>query len=112
MEIVILIIVSLVIAVPIAIWVTSIQGEGIKICFELKSVQDELLVGKLKIEDVSDELLLRLRLPKFTHVGVGGVGPAYMPSFILWCMVADELKRRRELSSTAPTGVPEVPVEA
>lgn len=96
MEIVLVILVGLVIAIPIAIWVTSIQGSQINICFDLKSTQDKLLIGKLKIEDVSDELLLRLRLPKFTHVGVGGVGPAYQPSFTLWSMVADELKRRRE----------------
>lgn len=103
MEIVLCILIGLVIAVPIAIWVASIQASHINICFDLKSTQDKLLVGKLKIEDVSDEVLLRLRLPKFTHVGVGGVGPAYIPSFVLWCMVADELKRRRESYSTVPT---------
>lgn len=106
METILIILVGLVIATPIAIWVTSIQYEGIKICFDLRSTQDKLLVGELKIEDISDELLLRLRLPKFTHVGVGGVGPAYNPSFALWCKVDDELKRRRTVKAS------DSPVEA
>lgn len=95
MEMVLIMIGSLAIALPIAIWVTSIQHEGIKICQDLKSTQDKLLVGQLKIGDISDEKLIRLRLPKFTHVGMGGVGPAFMPSFTLWCMVDEELARRR-----------------
>lgn len=92
------IIISLLIASVIATLVTSIQAKEIGICRNLKLVQGDLLVGKLGIEDISDELLLRLRIPKFTHIGVGGVGPAYTPSFVLWCMVGDELKRRRGLS--------------
>lgn len=96
MELILIIFVGLVIAIPIAIWVTSLQVKEIGICFNLKSTQNDLLIGRSKIGDISDELLLRLRLPKFTHVGIGGIGPAYTPSFTLWCMVAEELKRRRE----------------
>ena len=104
MELALIILVGLVIATPIAVWVTSIQAKEIDVCHNLQSTQNKLFVGILKMGDISDELLLRLRIPKFTHIGVGGVGPAYTPSFTLWCMVADELKRRRTLQA------PESPV--
>lgn len=77
--------------------IASVQNSAISNCFKLREAQNGLLTGDLKIEDMTDFQLLSLRLPMFTHVGIGGVGPAYLPSFTVLCMVDEELSRRRTL---------------
>ena len=86
---------GLVFATVIAIWVTGIQSSEIDKCIELKRTHNRLLAGELKIKDIPNELLIRLRNPKFTHICIGGVGPFYICSFDVWNMVKEELLRRR-----------------
>lgn len=89
------VVLSLVIALPIA----SIQNKAISECFARRRRHNKLLIGELNIRDIPSSELIALSLPLFTHVGVGGQGPRYNPSFTVYCLLTDEMSRRRELSS-------------
>ncbi len=75
--------------------IASVQNEAIEQCFEVKELADRLLTGELEMKYISNSQLLLLRRPIFTHVGMGGVGPSYLPSFAILEMVNEELSRRR-----------------
>jgi len=72
-----------------------LQNSIISNCLGSKRRHDSLLVGDLDIRDISDSELLSLRRPMFTHVGMGGIGPYYSPSFTVLRLVFDELESRR-----------------
>ena len=91
----ILIIVGIVISITVGCWAGSLQNVEIKRCMKLKKMSDTLLVGKLELKYITDSQLLSLSRPKFTHVGLGGIGPSYIPSFFIHELVMEELSRRR-----------------
>lgn len=74
----------------------SIQNKAISRCFRLRKLHNELLFGRKQFKDISDSELLSLSKPLFTHVGMGGIGPSYNPSFSVWEMITEEISRRRE----------------
>lgn len=65
-------------------------------CFELRVIHDKLLTGKIEMKYILDSDLIDLRKPLRTVVGMGGVGPSYLPSFDVFQMVLEELTRRRD----------------
>ena len=73
------------------------QNEAISRCFKMRKLHNDLLFGRSLIKDISDSELLSLSKPLFTHVGMGGIGPAYNPSFSVFEMIMKEIGRRRGL---------------
>lgn len=81
------------IAWPIA----RMQDSCIKDCLALVRQHDKVFCGELNVKDISSSELMALNRPMFTVVGMGGMGPRYEPSFDVFSLVIDELRRRREL---------------
>ena len=94
----VIIIIAITISVIIAWFISSFQNKIIGDCLNRKRKHDKLLTGELYIQDISNTELIALSHPLWTHIGMGGVGPRYNPSFAVFCLIVDELSRRRELS--------------
>ncbi len=89
------IVIGVLFSILLGFWVAGLQNSEISRCLKTKRLHDDLLTGKTEMRYLSDSQLLSLSRPKFTHVGVGGFGPYYNPSFLMYEMVTDELSRRR-----------------
>ncbi len=68
--------------------------------FRRRKLETNIRTGKTALwsnsnEHVSSKDLILLQKPLFTHVGIGGIGPAYFPSFDIACIAQAELERRR-----------------
>lgn len=81
--------------IGLGIAIASCQNSMITHCFKIRKLHDDLLVGESGVSDIPNSKLLSLRSPIFTHVGMGGIGPHYRPSFEVFRMVCDELSQRR-----------------
>ena len=92
---VILIITGIIVAIFLGILIASFQNAIISDCLDRKRMHDKILVGELDFRYISDSELVGLSRPLWTHIGVGGIGPCYNPSFTVFCLVVDELTRRR-----------------
>ncbi len=87
--------VGVVIAVLVGVVVGRSMNSAIARCLVIKDLHDEISCGTKKLPNVSNADLISLSRTCFTVVGVGGVGPAYIPSFSIWRLVQDELAKRR-----------------
>ncbi len=85
--------------IVLGISIASCQNSLIDSCFRKRERHDKLLIGELTIKDISDFDLISLSRPMFTHIGMGGIGPHYNPSFTVLCLIDDELTRRRSNQS-------------
>lgn len=79
-------------------WIASIQNRTIDVCLGRMKKHNSILVGDLKVKDISNSDLVKLNRPLYTHVGMGGIGPCYNPSFTVYSLISDELSRRRGLT--------------
>lgn len=73
----------------------SVQNSAINRCLDTKRLHNRLLVGDEKVSILTNDKLLSLKFPIYTHVGMGGVGPSYVPCFEIFQMVNKELSYRR-----------------
>ncbi len=97
-------------AIAFSIWLAyqlaSAQNTAIDDCLGRKRKHDKLFCGELTLGRLSNSELILLSSPLPTHVGMGGIGPCYNPSFTVFTMILDELARRRDvkLGKTAKIG--------
>lgn len=75
--------------------IARFQNEAIADCLNRKRRHDKILTGDLDVCRISDSELVSLCRPLLTHIGMGGIGPCYNPSFIVYCLLVDELTDRR-----------------
>jgi len=73
----------------------SLQNSVIDNCFKVRKLHNDIITGKIDMRYISDSELLSLKRPIFTHIGMGGIGPQYIPSFEVLRLVGEELCRRR-----------------
>lgn len=88
----------LVVSGLIALPITYMQNSCVEDCFARMIKHDKVLCGELNVKDLPNSELLSLKSPLFTVVGMGGVGPRYQPSFDVFSLILDELRRRREMA--------------
>lgn len=93
--IIIISVISIVGVITLGIFIASCQNRIINDCLDRKRKHDKLLIGKLNVHNIPDSELISLSRPMFTHIGMGGLGPCYNPSFTVLCLVVDELTSRR-----------------
>ena len=89
-------IVGLVLSICFAVFIASGMNKAVDECLRIKRLSRELLCGTVELGCISDSDLFSLREAKFTHVGVVGVGPIYLPSYEILEIIGNELSRRRE----------------
>lgn len=67
--------------------------------FRLRKLENSIRIGDTALSGdkcVSSADLIRLQRPIFTVVGMGGRGPAFLPSYDIVCITQAELERRRK----------------
>lgn len=88
-------VIGIAVSILLGLVITRPMNAAISKCLAIKDLHDDVACGVKRLPDVSDTDLLSLSRPCFTVVGMGGVGPAYLPSFSIWRLVQDELLKRR-----------------
>ena len=63
--------------------------------FRRRKLENSIRTGETKLNDVSSKDLIAIQSSLYTTVGVGGIGPAYLPSFDIYSLAQRELERRR-----------------
>jgi len=86
--------------------ITDMMQVPIDEVFRLRGLETNVRTGEMALfanegEYVSSKDLILLQRPLFTVVGVGGVGPAYIPSLDIICITQAELERRRNGTGNA-----------
>jgi len=73
----------------------AIQNRQIERVLALRDLERSLLFGETDMRYITDDALYFLGRSSYSHVGMGGVGPCYIPSFPTYLLVNKELCRRR-----------------
>jgi len=73
----------------------TIQNRRIGRVLELRDLERSLLFGETDMRYITDDDLYFLGRSSYSHVGMDGVGPCYIPSFPTYLLVKKELYRRR-----------------
>jgi len=92
---VIIVILLVLCGLSFVISMAMIQNRQIGRVKALRDLERSLLFGETDMRYITDDDLYSLGRSFYSHVGMGGVGPCYIPSFPTYLLVNKELGRRR-----------------